>query len=215
MAQPDLFAPPPPARESLSPGALLLRGFALEAAPDLLAGIAAIAAAAPFRHMVTPGGFTMSVAMTSCGALGWVTDRRGYRYAPRDPDSGAAWPAMPEAFRALAERAAAEAGFPGFDPDTCLINRYLPGAKLALHQDKDERDTGAPIVSVSLGLPAMFQWGGLQRGDPVRRLALEHGDVLAWGGPSRLFHHGILALKPGQHPATGAARLNLTFRRAG
>ena len=215
MAQPDLFAPPPPARESLSPGALLLRGFALEAAPDLLAGIAAIAAAAPFRHMVTPGGFTMSVAMTSCGALGWVTDRRGYRYAPRDPDSGAAWPAMPEAFRALAERAAAEAGFPGFAPDTCLINRYLPGAKLALHQDKDERDTGAPIVSVSLGLPATFQWGGLQRGDPVRRLALEPGDVLAGGGPSRLFHHGILALKPGQHPATGAARLNLTFRRAG
>ncbi|WP_419896042.1 DNA oxidative demethylase AlkB [Roseomonas sp. USHLN139] len=215
MAQPDLFAPPPPARESLSPGALLLRGFALEAAPDLLAGIAAIAAAAPFRHMVTPGGFTMSVAMTSCGALGWVTDRRGYRYTPRDPDSGAAWPAMPEAFRALAERAAAEAGFPGFAPDTCLINRYLPGAKLALHQDKDERDTGAPIVSVSLGLPATFQWGGLQRGDPVRRLGLDHGDVLAWGGPSRLFHHGILALKPGRHPATGAARLNLTFRRAG
>ncbi|ONG50880.1 alpha-ketoglutarate-dependent dioxygenase AlkB [Pseudoroseomonas deserti] len=215
MAQPDLFAPPSPARDILSPGALLLRGFALDAAPDLLAGIAAIEAQAPFRHMVTPGGFTMSVAMTSCGALGWVTDRRGYRYAPHDPDTGAPWPAMPEAFRALAERAAAEAGFPGFAPDTCLINRYIPGAKLALHQDKDERDTGAPIVSVSLGLPATFQWGGLQRGDTVRRLALEHGDVLAWGGPSRLFHHGILALKPGHHPATGATRLNLTFRRAG
>ncbi|WP_159998136.1 DNA oxidative demethylase AlkB [Roseomonas sp. 18066] len=215
MAQPDLFAPPPPAREPLSAGALLLRGFARDAAPELLAGIAAIAEQAPFRHMVTPGGFAMSVAMTSCGALGWVTDRRGYRYAGRDPDSGAPWPAMPAGFRALAQAAAAEAGFADFQPDTCLINRYVPGAKLALHQDRDERDTGAPIVSVSLGLPAVFQWGGLQRGDALRRLALEHGDVLAWGGPSRLFHHGVLALKPGHHPATGAARLNLTFRRAG
>ena len=156
----------------------------------------------------------MSVAMTNCGAAGWVTDRAGYRYAPHDPDTGAPWPAMPESFRRLAAEAASEAGYPGFVPDACLINRYEPGAKLSLHQDRDERDHGHQIVSVSLGLPATFQFGGPRRADPVRKLALRHGDTVVWGGPARLHHHGVLALRDGEHPATGRARINLTLRRA-
>lgn len=203
-----------PGREDLAEGAVLLRRRALAAAGKLLAAVDAVAAAAPFRRMVTPGGFEMSVAMTNCGAAGWVTDRRGYRYAAADPLTGAAWPAMPAAFLELAGAAAAEAGFMDFLPDACLINRYEPGARLSLHQDRDERDHGHPIVSVSLGLPATFQFGGPKRSDPVRKLALRHGDVVVWGGPSRLHHHGVLALKEGEHPATGRARINLTLRRA-
>lgn len=213
----DLFngeEPPQSGREDLAEGALLLRGFALDQAGALIAAIDGIAAAAPFRQMQTPGGRQMSVAMTNCGAVGWVSDRAGYRYAPRDPASGQPWPAMPECFLSLAVTAAAEAGYPGFAPDVCLINRYEPGARLSLHQDRDEREFSHPIVSVSLGLPASFQFGGLQRSDPVRRHALCHGDVLVWGGPSRLSYHGILPLKDGIHPALGRARLNLTFRRA-
>jgi alkylated DNA repair protein (DNA oxidative demethylase) len=157
----------------------------------------------------------MSVAMTNCGALGWVSDRKGYRYAAADPETGLAWPAMPEAFRKLARTAAAAGGYPGFEPDACLINRYVPGAKMSLHQDRDERDFAAPLVSVSLGLPAVFQFGGLSRKDPVRRVGLEHGDVVVWGGESRLFFHGVMPLKEGVHPLAGACRINLTFRRAG
>jgi alkylated DNA repair protein (DNA oxidative demethylase) len=175
--------------------------------------IARIAETSPFRHLVVPGGHTMSVAMTNCGRVGWVSDRKGYRYDPIDPDTSQPWPAMPRSFLDLAARAAAEAGFPNYDPDACLINRYAAGAKLGLHQDRDEEDPISPIVSVSLGLPATFLWGGKKRGDPVRRFRLESGDIAVWGGPARFIYHGVSALKEGDHPLTGPVRLNLTFRK--
>ena len=193
---------------------MLLRGFALPAEAALFAALKRVTKAAPFRHMVTPGGFRMSVAMTNCGRAGWITDRKGYRYEPADPESGAPWPAMPRAFAALAARAADAAGFAGFMPDSCLVNRYAPGARLSLHRDKDERDFTQPIVSVSLGLPATFLFGGLKRADRPRRVKLAHGDVVVWGGKSRLAFHGVPALADGRHPATGRARVNLTFRKA-
>jgi alkylated DNA repair protein (DNA oxidative demethylase) len=208
---PDLFAAP---RETMAKGAVLLRGYALPRETELLAAIETVSAAAPFRHMMTPGGYTMSVAMTTCGAVGWVTDRKGYRYSPTDPTSGKPWPPMPAAFQALATEAAAEAGYRGFDPDSCLINRYEPGTKLSLHQDQDEEDYTQPIVSVSLGLPATFLFGGLKRGDPTAKYPLQHGDIAVWGGPSRLFFHGVATLKDGTHPLLGRKRINLTFRRA-
>jgi alkylated DNA repair protein (DNA oxidative demethylase) len=201
-----LFDEPLPSRERLEEGAVLLRGFATADAPALLAGIEAVAEAAPFRHLVVPGGHTMSVAMTNCGRVGWVSDRSGYRYDPIDPDSGRPWPSMPPVFLDLAARAAAEAGFPGYDPDACLINRYAPGAKLGLHQDRDEKDPISPIVSVSLGVSATFLWGGKKRSDPVRRMRLENGDVAVWGGPARFVYHGVAPVKDG-------VRLNLTFRK--
>lgn len=204
-----------PAVEPLADGALLLRGFARPAQHALLADVQRVVAAAPLRHWVTPGGLRMSVAMTNCGALGWVSDRRGYRYDPIDPERGVPWPAMPESFRTLAAQAAAQAGFDGFAPDACLVNRYRPGTKLSLHQDRDERELNAPIVSVSLGLPAVFLFGGLQRGDKALRVPLRHGDVVVWGGPSRLRYHGVLPLAEGEHVLLGAERINLTFRRAG
>jgi alkylated DNA repair protein (DNA oxidative demethylase) len=173
-----------------------------------------ITAQSPFRHMTTPGGFVMSVAMTNCGAAGWVTDRSGYRYDAIDPQTGQPWPPLPDCFRALAVSAATAAGYPRFVPDACLINRYEPGARLSLHQDKNERDLDAPIVSVSLGLPATFQFGGLKRNDPVRKFGLRHGDVAIWGGPSRLFYHGVTELRDGEHDKLGRMRINLTFRRA-
>jgi alkylated DNA repair protein (DNA oxidative demethylase) len=212
----DLFADlaePEPQRETLGLGAVLLRGFCRDR-EDVLAALGQIIEAAPFRHMVTPGGFTMSVAMTNCGAAGWVTDRSGYRYDANDPETGQPWPAMPPAFSDLATQAAAEAGFAGFVPDACLINRYAPGAKLSLHQDRNERDLDSPIVSVSLGLPATFLFGGLTRTDPQRRVPLRHGDVAVWGGPARLAYHGIMPLKDGEHPTLGRQRVNLTFRNA-
>jgi alkylated DNA repair protein (DNA oxidative demethylase) len=202
-------------REILADGALLLHGCAHAQAPALLAAVDEIAAAAPFRHMQTPGALRMSVAMSNCGALGWVSGRQGYRYSPLDPDSGRQWPAMPAVFCELAQMAAAAAGFPGFTPDACLINRYEPGSKLSLHQDKDEPDLGAPIVSVSLGLPAVFLFGGLQRKEPTMRVLLAHGDVVVWGGPARLRYHGVQTLKQGLFPETGNCRINLTFRTAG
>jgi alkylated DNA repair protein (DNA oxidative demethylase) len=201
-------------REPLGTGAVLLRGFCLAGESVILAALRRVVDAAPFRRMVTPGGYTMSVAMTNCGSAGWVTDRTGYRYAANDPESGKPWPAMPPAFLALAAEAAAEAGFEGFVPDACLVNRYEPGAKLSLHQDKDESALDSPIVSVSLGLPATFLFGGLKRSDPQRRVPLKHGDVVVWGGPSRLAHHGVLPLKAGEHPTIGRQRLNLTLRKA-
>ena len=199
--------------EQLEEGAVLLRGFAAAEAPALVDEVARIAQAAALRHMVTPGGYTMSVAMTNCGRLGWVSDGTGYRYTPVDPDTGVPWPAMPALFLDIAVRAAAEAGFANYDPDACLINRYVPGAKLSLHQDRDEKDAWAPIVSVSLGLPAVFLWGGKRRSHPVRRLHLESGDIVVWGGPARFVYHGVAPLKEEQHPLTGAARINLTFRK--
>jgi alkylated DNA repair protein (DNA oxidative demethylase) len=203
-----------PRIESLATGAIVWRNGAREFDRALLAAVDDVTAQAPWRHLITPGGFRMSVSMTSCGDAGWVSDRRGYRYDPIDPDSGRPWPTMPELFHELAEVAAMQAGFDGFVPDVCLINRYVPGARLTLHQDRDERDGCAPIVSVSLGLPAVFQFGGPRRGDPTRRIPLMHGDVAVWGGPARFFHHGVLPLKPGCHPLTGEQRINLTFRRA-
>ena len=200
--------------ERLAPGAWLLRGFALGKVAAVLAAIESITAAALFRHLVTPGGFRMSVAMTNCGRLGWVSDRRGYRYDACDPLSGRPWPPMPPVFLELARDAAQAAGFSDFEPDACLINQYIPGARLTLHQDRDESDLNAPIVSVSLGLPATFLFGGNARTDKQRRVPLQHGDVVVWGGPARLYHHGVLAVKDGYHESLGSRRLNLTFRRA-
>lgn len=199
---------------ALPKGAVLLRGFAAPDAAALVEAVAQIAAAAPFRQMVTPGGYRMSVAMTNCGTAGWVTDRSGYRYDPRDPETQQEWPAMPRGFAELAARAAAASGFPGFAPDSCLINRYEAGTKLSLHQDKNERNFAAPIVSVSLGLPAVFLFGGPRRNDRPRRMRLDSGDVVVWGGPARLFFHGVDKLAEGTHPLTGKHRINLTFRKA-
>jgi alkylated DNA repair protein (DNA oxidative demethylase) len=204
----------PPRREIIADGAVLLCGFVGAADVALLRAIGRIAARAPFRHMVTPGGFTMSVAMTNCGRAGWVTDRTGYRYDPIDPRTGRAWPALPALLARLAARAAAEAGFADFVPDACLINRYEPGARLSLHQDRDEQDLTAPIVSVSLGLPAIFLFGGATRGERPRRYRLEHGDVAVWGGKARLAFHGVAPLADGEHPLTGPRRFNLTLRKA-
>ena len=199
--------------EKLEEGALLLRGIARTEAPVLIQEVEGIAQLAPFRHLIVPGGYSMSVAMTNCGRVGWVSDRTGYRYDPVDPDTGIHWPGMPEAFLDVATRAAAEAGFPAYDPDACLINRYVAGAKLSLHQDKDENDDWAPIVSVSLGLPAVFLWGGKRRKDPVRRITVENGDIVVWGGPARFVYHGVAPVKDGHHPLTGTTRINLTFRK--
>jgi alkylated DNA repair protein (DNA oxidative demethylase) len=203
------------APESIAPGAFLLRGFALDQAEALLQAVQQIIAVAPLRHLLTPGGRVMSVAMSNCGALGWVSDRTGYRYSSADPLSGQPWPSMPACFSDLATRAAAEAGYEGFAPDACLINRYEPGARMSLHQDRDESDPGAPIVSVSLGLPAVFLFGGLQRSDHPARWRLAHADVAVWGGASRLAFHGVSPLADGDHPRAGRQRINLTFRRAG
>jgi DNA oxidative demethylase len=201
--------------ESLAPGAALLRAFAVRDEAAILRAVDDVVAAAPFRHMITPGGYRMSVAMTNCGALGWVTDRTGYRYAAIDPESGKPWPSMPDAFSELASGAAARAGFDGFVPDACLVNRYHAGSRLTLHQDRNERDFRAPIVSVSLGVPAVFLFGGTKRSDKAARVLLEHGDVVVWGGPARMRYHGVLALKQAHHPALGERRINLTFRKAG
>lgn len=216
----DLFADddtasPLPERVELGAQSVLLRGFALPVADALLSAVASVSAGAPFRQMVTPGGYTMSVTLTNCGALGWITDRRGYRYAGQDPLSGAAWPPMPDVIRDLGRAAARAAGFDGFDADACLINRYLPGTKMSLHQDKDERDMRQPIVSVSLGIPAIFQFGGMQRSDPTQRVPLIHGDVVVWGGVDRLRFHGVLPVKNARHPLVGDERLNITLRMAG
>jgi len=198
--------------EELAPGAWVLRGFAFDQGEALLREMERIAAHAPFRHLVTPGGKTMSVAMTNCGKLGWFSDRRGYRYTAIDPETGAAWAAMPALFARLARAAAHEAGFDDYAPDVCLINRYDLGTRLTLHQDQDERDHHSPIVSVSLGLPATFLFGGLARKDPQQRVPVVHGDVVVWGGPSRMRYHGVLPIKDGEHPLTGPRRYNLTFR---
>jgi alkylated DNA repair protein (DNA oxidative demethylase) len=213
----DLFegvADTRPPRETMAESAVLLRGFARTFEANLIAALRAIVAQSPFRHMVTPGGHEMSVAMTNCGDRGWVTDRSGYRYDANDPEAGKPWPEMPASFRRLAQQAAAEAGFSDFSPDACLINRYGPGARMSLHQDKDEHDFGAPIVSVSLGLPAIFLFGGLKRSDKPQRYRLEHGDIAVWGGPARLAFHGVAPLADGEHTAMGRQRINLTFRKA-
>ena len=210
----DLFSEDDGGRLSLGPQAVLLRGFALPYVAALLPALQGVLAQAPFRHMVTPGGFTMSVALTNCGPWGWTTDRSGYRYTREDPQSGLPWPALPPVFLQLAGDAAAAAGFAGFTPDACLINQYLPGSRLSLHQDKNERDLGQPIVSVSLGIPAVFQFGGLERGERAARISLQHGDIAVWGGADRMRYHGVLPLKEATHPLLGARRINMTFRKA-
>jgi len=212
----DLFdgvADAQPSREEIADGAVLLRAFVRPIESELIAAVRAIVAQSPFRRMTTPGGHLMSVAMTNCGARGWITDHTGYRYDPIDPRTGAPWPAMPPVLRDLALRAAEQGGFTGFAPDACLVNRYTPGTRLSLHQDKDELDYAAPIVSVSLGLPATFLFGGMARSDKPRRFRLVHGDVVVWGGPNRLAYHGVAPLADGEHPLLGRQRINLTFRR--
>lgn len=215
----DLFADAEPEqqprREQIGEQSYVLRGFALPWLERLLPALEEVLAAAPFRQMVTPGGFTMSVALSSCGQFGWTTDRSGYRYTRLDPDTAKPWPMMPEVFFQLALAAAQAAGFTGFAPDSCLINRYIPGAKMSLHQDKDEHSYAAPIVSVSLGLPAMFLFGGFARSDKSQRVPLFHGDIVVWGGVDRLRYHGVLPIKDGHHPKLGEQRINFTFRTAG
>jgi alkylated DNA repair protein (DNA oxidative demethylase) len=215
----DLFADAEPEQqprhEPIGEQSCVLRGFALPWLDRLLPALDAVLAAAPFRQMVTPGGFTMSVALSSCGTLGWTTDRSGYRYTRNDPQTGQPWPEMPDVFLQLAQAAAQAAGFTDFIPDSCLINRYVPGSKMSLHQDKDEKSYAAPIVSVSLGLPAMFLFGGFARADKSRRVPLLHGDIVVWGGVDRLRYHGVLPIKDGQHSRLGEQRINFTFRTAG
>jgi len=209
----DSVADAQPSREQIADGAVLLRGFVRPIESELIEAVRAIVARSPFRRMTTPGGHLMSVAMTNCGERGWITDHAGYRYDPIDPRTGAPWPAMPRVLRDLARRAAEQGGFKDFAPDACLVNRYEPGTRLSLHQDKDELDYSAPIVSVSLGLPATFLFGGLARNDKPRRFRLVHGDVVVWGGPSRLAYHGVAPLAEGEHVLLGRMRINLTFRR--
>jgi alkylated DNA repair protein (DNA oxidative demethylase) len=215
----DLFADNEPVQqaraEQIGEQSWVLRGFALPQVEQLLTELEAILAAAPLRHMVTPGGFSMSVGTSSCGQLGWITDRSGYRYSSVDPLSGLPWPSMPAVFADLAHEAAKRAGFPSFQADSCLINQYVPGAKMSLHQDKDEKGYAAPIVSLSLGLPAMFLFGGFERSDKTQRIPLLHGDMVVWGGVDRLRYHGVLPIKPGHHPVLGERRINITFRVAG
>jgi alkylated DNA repair protein (DNA oxidative demethylase) len=200
--------------ERLSADAMVLRGFALTQDAALWRAIQAVLVQAPLRRMKTPGGRMMSAEQTNCGQWGWVTDKAGYRYADRDPLTGVAWPVMPRLFRQIAQTAAEHAGYARFEPDACLINCYGPGARMALHQDKDEADLSAPIVSVSLGLTTQFLFGGLQRTDSVQKVLLVHGDVVVWGDQDRLRFHGVAAPVEGEHCLCGSQRFNLTFRQA-
>lgn len=215
MISGDLFAASDlPSCLQIKPDVFLLQGFAAAQAEILLTHIRQIAAQSPFRNMQTPGGFYMSAAITNCGEFGWLSDQHGYRYSAIDPQSQQAWPPMPQCFCHLAEHAARLAGFAQFRPDVCLINRYETGAKMGLHQDKDELDFSQPIVSVSLGRSALFQFGGEKRTDPRQSIPLAHGDVIVWGGTARRHYHGVVKLTSADHPLTGDYRFNLTFRRA-
>lgn len=203
-----------PRTEPIGPRSFVLRGFALPLIDQLLTALQHVVEQCPFRHMTTPGGFTMSVALSNCGDVGWVTDRKGYRYTRTDPETGNPWPALPEVFMQLAQAAATECGFAGFTPDACLVNRYVPGAKMSLHQDKNERSYQWPVVSVSLGIAATFLFGGPERSAKAQRISLFHGDVVVWGGEDRLRYHGVLPLKLAHHPLLGDQRINFTFRKA-
>lgn len=210
----DLLTPLLPDRGPLAEGAVLLRGFAGAEAAELIKEVSRITKAAPFRKMITPGGRKMSVSMSNSGTAGWLSDKSGYRYGPHDPITGDLWPPMPVSFARLAAGAAKAGGFEDFVPDACLINRYDPGTKLSLHQDRDEQDFNEPIVSISLGLPATFLFGGMHRSDRPHRVRLENGDIVVWGGPARLIFHGVAPLAEGKHELTGPCRINLTFRKA-
>ncbi|GGC10653.1 alpha-ketoglutarate-dependent dioxygenase AlkB [Marinobacterium zhoushanense] len=202
-------------RIAIADSAWLFRGYARAQASEIVEAVRSVLRQAPLRQMQVPGGHWMSVRTSSCGDKGWVSDSRGYRYACEDPLTGRAWPAIPPLLLELAVSGAARAGFAAFEPDACLINCYQPGAKMGLHQDRDEKDLDAPIVSLSFGLPATFMFGGLTRRGSVKRFPLLHGDMLVWGGPSRMVYHGVAPLQAGEHPMLGAWRVNLTFRRAG
>jgi alkylated DNA repair protein (DNA oxidative demethylase) len=213
----DLFAddtPQPSTSEQIGPQSFVLRGYALPFVDRLLPALASVLERAPFRNMITPGGHTMSVALSSCGQFGWTTDRSGYRYTRIDPQTGQQWPQMPEVFMELARSVADTAGFANFVPDACLINRYIPGAKMSLHQDKDELGYEWPVVSISLGIPAMFLFGGHARSDATQRVPLFHGDVVVWGGEDRLRFHGVMPIRQAEHPQLGEQRINFTFRKA-
>lgn len=212
----DLFDTFKPSKEQITKDTYLLHGFALGASEHLLlADMQTVIVAAPLRNMMTKMGFSMSAAMSNCGVLGWVSDKSGYRYDAHDPETGEPWPAMPASFLQLATSAATECGFSNFAPDACLINQYKIGASMGLHQDKNELDFNHPIVSVSLGNPAVFQFGGLNRSDKTLKITLNHGDVVVWGNEARLNHHAIMPLQANNHRVLGAYRYNLTFRKAG
>jgi DNA oxidative demethylase len=215
---PDLFSSLDPGQKErleLAPQAVLLRGAVSPEASELFEAIEKAASISPFRHMAVRGGFRMSVAMTNCGRLGWTSDEKGYRYSGIDPETREPWPAMPPLFGEVAKCCASLAGFENFEPDACLINRYKADARMTLHQDKNEVDMSQPIVSVSLGLPATFLFGGMTRKERPRRIRIESGDVVVWGGAARLTYHGVATLAEGNHPLTGPFRYNLTFRKAG
>ncbi len=212
----DLFEnqrPDTATKTHLAEGACILHGYALPQVANLLVELKRLTSLAPLRHLITPGGFKMSVAMSNCGKVGWVSDRSGYRYDTLDPESGDPWPDMPTIFTHLAQNAAESAGFSNYSPDACLINNYQPGSRLSLHQDRDENDAHAPIVSVSLGLPATFLFGGFKRRDRPKRYRLDHGDVVVWGGPARFIFHGVLPIAEGHHSLLGNRRVNITFRK--
>ena len=211
----DLFSETTPIKINILPDVVLLKGFALAHESLLLADLQAVIIQAPLRHMMTKMGFNMSAAMTNCGNLGWTSDRKGYRYTPLDPLTNLPWPAMPASFQQLATLAADEAGFKHFQPDACLINQYKVGASMGLHQDKNEVDYTQPIVSVSLGIPALFHFGGQLRSDKTIKIPLNHGDVIVWGGAARQYFHAVAPLKMNQHQALGTYRYNLTYRVAG
>ncbi len=211
----DLPLPSEDRHSMIAPGAVLLRGLGREGDVNILQAVESVIAQAPLRHLQTPGGYRMSVQTTRCGSMGWVSEPDGYRYAAQQPDTQQPWPAMPQCLMDFALRAALDAGYPDFVPDSCLINQYLPGTKMGLHQDRDERDLRAPVVSLSLGLPAVFLFGGLQRTGKTQRYRLAHGDVVVWGGPSRLAFHGVLPVAEGDHALLGRRRINVTFRRVG
>lgn len=216
MSTLDLFHEDQPGqRVAMGSQAFILPGFARPWLDQLLPSLQAIEQQAPFRQMTTKGGRRMSVQTTACGELGWVSSEHGYRYCPRDPNSGQSWPVMPDCLFELAQRAAAEAGFNHFHPDSCLINRYLPGARMGLHQDKDEKGLKDPIVSVSLGMSATFLFGGFKRSDRPARTLLNHGDVVVWGGVDRMRFHGVMPVGDMPHPGLGRQRINLTLRKAG
>jgi DNA oxidative demethylase len=202
-------------RTALAPGAVLLRGLGRADDVQILQALESVIAQAPLRHLQTPGGYTMSIQTTRCGSMGWVSEPGGYRYAASNPRTQQPWPAMPLCLMDFAVRAATEAGYPDFVPDSCMINQYLPGTKLGLHQDRDERDLRAPVVSLSLGLPATFLFGGLERTGKTQRYRLAHGDVVVWGGPARLAFHGVLPVAEGDHALLGRRRVNVTFRKVG
>lgn len=210
----DLFDDQLPKKTRIAEGAYWLRGHALPAADLLWAELRKHFATYPPQQMFTPMGYKMSVRSTSMGDAAWVGTKKGYGYASIDTAINQALPPLPSTFLSLANHAATEAGYNDFTPDSCLINCYDIGSKMGLHQDKDERDFNQPIVSVSLGIPATFLFGGAKRSDKPTQIPLTHGDVVVWGGASRLFYHGVQTIKPNKHPLLGELRCNLTFRKA-